>query len=83
MAARSPFASTKKTERIRAAHQMIAQREREMAHLSALLDKATDAKKRRVLTQRLLATKHNLDSWRDYVGADYYREPRAVIVPAA
>ena len=75
----SPFRSEDEEIRYWAAWKMIAKREEELAGL--LLITPTSAQEKRILAQRIAATKNNLAAWEAYI-ADFDREPRAVIHPA-
>jgi hypothetical protein len=76
---RSAFRASKRTTRIHEAHALIAERESEIVALLAALDRESDPKARRVLTQRLQGTRRNLASWQAYVAQGSPRESRAVM----
>jgi hypothetical protein len=76
---RSAFRAKRRSTRIHEAHALIAEREEEIAALLVALENAADAKKRRMLTQRLQGARHNLASWQAYAAKGSEREPRAVM----
>jgi hypothetical protein len=78
---RSPFRSSHPLRRQIAAAKMVAKREEELAALRAALRKATDEDDQRRLTERLLATSNNLESWLDYLDDDSPRDAGSVIIP--
>lgn len=83
----SPFRSDNETKRVKAARQMVEKRTKELVGLEVRLANTKDARTRRVVQQRITATKNNLESWMDYLlgtgdrDEECYREPRAVIIP--
>lgn len=83
----SPFRSENENTRAKAARQMVDKRTRELVALEVRLAQTKEAKTRRVIQQRITATKNNLESWMDYLlgtnerDEECYREPRAVIIP--
>lgn len=86
-AQQSPFRSKSESTRLAAARKMVAKRTEELVGLEVRLAQAPNLRQRRILQQRITATKNNLESWMDYLtGAnerdeECYREPRAVIIP--
>lgn len=77
----SPFRSDSDQARYIAAQEMVAKREHELAGLREILSNTTDRSTQRILAQRILATKNNLDSWLRYIDDASPREKRAVIHP--
>lgn len=57
------------------AYDMIAQREAEIKHLTTLLAAAREAKHKRVLKTRILATRNNLQSWKDHLETGRTTQP--------
>lgn len=79
----SPFRSSNPATRWIAALEMVQKRHEEIAGLEKILGQAKDAKTQRLVRQRLLATKNNLQSWEDYLTAQHPKQTRAVITPRA
>lgn len=84
---RSPFRSKSDQTRHIAALEMITKRQQELLDLQGILASTKDVRTKRILSQRIRATKMNLDSWLSYLDGtnekdeECYREPRAVIQP--
>ena len=77
----SPFRSKSEETRYLAAQEMVAKREHELAGLKEILSRTSDRSTQKILAQRILATKNNLNSWLRYIEDATPREKRAVIHP--
>lgn len=80
-AASSPFRSESDQARYLAAQEMVAKREHELAGLQDILARTKDRSTRKILTQRISATRNNLSSWLRYIEDDAPRDKRAVVTP--
>lgn len=77
---RSPFRSRAEQTRYTAALQMITKRSEELTGLEVIAEHTNDPRTRRVLAQRIKATRNNLASWEAYI-RNCDREPGAVVHP--
>jgi len=77
----SPFRSYKADKRYVAAMEMVVKRTEEISALERLLGRTKNLGEQKRLTTRLLASKNNLKSWRDYLAQNYPHVKGAVIIP--
>lgn len=78
---RSPFRSYDEATRVEAADKIIAKRKREIASLEKKFAAEKTTKGQRHLLYRLQASKHNLQSWLDYLNEGAPRVAGATIIP--